>query len=87
MIKRFFVLMIISCMLLVGCNSTTEKSTTEKNTAAPKCDICHMSDTCYDWKLVSIIFTSKGKLYCYECKYCGNVVEVKKPIIRDLFQK
>jgi len=82
MIKRFFVLMVISCMLLVGCSSTTTKSTTEKNTAAPKCDICHLSDTFYDWELVSVVPFNAKKLYYYKCKYCGNVVEVEKPITR-----
>lgn len=77
MIKRFFILMIISCMLLVGCRSTTEKSTT-----APKCDICHLSDTFYDWKLVSVVPFNARKIYYYECRYCGNVVEVEKPITR-----
>jgi hypothetical protein len=81
MIKRFFILMIISCLLLVGCGNTTEKST-----AAPECDICHQSKTSYDWKLISVSICAND-VYWYECRYCGNVIEVEKPIIRECFQK
>jgi outer membrane biogenesis lipoprotein LolB len=81
MIKRFFVLMAISCMLLVGCSSKTEKDAT-----APECDICHQSNTSYDWDLVSV--TVHGyNIYWYKCRNCGNVIETRKPIIRECFQK
>jgi outer membrane biogenesis lipoprotein LolB len=81
MIKRFFVLMAISCMLLVGCSSKTEK-----NATVPECDICHQSNTSYDWQLVSVSVAGHD-LYWYKCRYCGNVIHVYEPIIRECFQK
>lgn len=83
MMKRFFILMIVSCMLLVGCsNDTTETSIT-----VPKCEVCHQTNTSRDWKLVSVIMITAHNSYCYECRYCGNVIETDKPIIRECFQK
>jgi major membrane immunogen (membrane-anchored lipoprotein) len=81
--KKFFILMIVSCMLLVGCGSST---TTEKSITVPECDICHQSNTSYDWDLVSVTVYG-STIYCYKCRNCGNVIEVKKPIIRECFQK
>jgi major membrane immunogen (membrane-anchored lipoprotein) len=82
--KKFFILMIVSCMLLVGCGSS---STTEKDTVElPECKICHQTKYTRDWQLVSVTVHG-ADTYWYKCIYCGNVIGVYEPIIRECFQK
>ena len=84
--KKFFILMIVSCMLLVGCSSSSD--TTEKSTTIPECDICHHQIRyASDWELVTVTIQGAPITYWYQCRYCGNVIGVSKPIIRECFQK
>ena len=82
MIKRFFILMVVSCTLLVGCSSNT----TKEPTTIPECDVCHQINSSYDWRLVSV-GVPRINYYWYECRYCGNVIYTKQPIIRECFSK
>ena len=83
MMKKFFILMIISCILLVGCGSTTE----EKTTSVPKCGVCQQSSTSFDWEIVSVSEHAGNSSYWYKCRYCGNIIRVDRPIIKECYQK